>query len=86
MMLRCYDAAMRTTVDLPDDLHAIASAIAHDRHQSLSRTIVELVRQALHTGRPENAELEIDELTGFPIIRLNRMITSQDVRRLEDEW
>lgn len=75
---------MRTTVDLPDDLHAIASAIAHDRRQSLSRTIVELVRQALEAERP--AKIEINPETGFPIIRLGRPITTEDVRRLEDEW
>ena len=77
---------MRTTVDLPDDLHAIATAIARDRHQSLSRTIVELLRKALERESPENVELEIDELTGFPIIRIGRPVTTEDVLRLEDEW
>jgi hypothetical protein len=75
---------MRTTVDLPDDLHAIASAIAHDRHQSLSRTIADLVRQALEVERP--AKIEINPQTGFPIVRVGRPITTEDVRRLEDEW
>ncbi len=75
---------MRTTVDLPDDLHAITSAIAHDRHQSLSRTIVELLRKGLETDRPNT--VEIDDVTGFPIIRVGRPVTTEDVLRLEDEW
>jgi len=38
---------MRTTINLPDDLHRAAQALAHDRHQSLSRTVEELMRRGL---------------------------------------
>jgi Arc/MetJ family transcription regulator len=42
-----YDEMMRTTIDLPDDLHRAAMLIARDRHQSLSRTVANLMRSAL---------------------------------------
>ncbi|MDT5282152.1 MAG: hypothetical protein QOJ20_3347, partial [Mycobacterium sp.] len=33
---------MRTTIDLPDDLHKQARAIARDTHRTLSETVVDL--------------------------------------------
>jgi hypothetical protein len=74
---------MRTTVDLPDDLHAVASSLAHDRRQSLSRTIVELVRRGLENE--VSASVSIDEASGWPIVHVGRPITSEDVRRIDDE-
>lgn len=52
---------MRTTIDLPDDLHAQATAIAMDTRQSLSQAVAGLIRRGLST------------------------ITTEDVRRLEDD-
>ena len=74
---------MRTTVDLPDDVHAVASSLARDRRQSLSRTIVELVRRGLESE--VSASVSIDEASGWPIVRVGRPITSEDVRRIDDE-
>jgi hypothetical protein len=42
---------MRTTADLPADLHRAATLHARDRHQSLSRTVSDLLRAAL-VGAP----------------------------------
>ena len=36
MMQRRYDVAVRTTIDLPDDLHKQAVAIARDTRRTLS--------------------------------------------------
>lgn len=74
---------MRTTIDLPDDLHQIASSIARDTSRSLSEIVVDLMRRALDAEpRPEIGR---DAVTGFPTIRLGRTITTEDVRSLEDE-
>jgi hypothetical protein len=35
---------LRTTIDLPDDLHQIAMSIARDKSQTLSETVAELIR------------------------------------------
>ena len=74
---------MRTTVDLPDDLHAQAVAIARDTHQSLSQTIALLMRRGLGSGR--SGAVATSERTGLPVVRLGRTITSEDVRQLEDD-
>lgn len=75
---------MRTTVDLPQDLHRIATSIARDTGRSLSETIAELLRRALGESRP--VERYTDEQTGFPVIRLGGPpITVEDVRALDDD-
>ena len=74
---------MRTTVDIPDDLHAQAVAIARDSHQSLSQTVVRLMRRGLSAGGP--VEVAVSKRTGLPVIRLGRVITTEDVRQLEDD-
>jgi hypothetical protein len=75
---------MRTTVDIPDDLHRIAKAIARDEGRSFSETIVILLRRAL--GQGGDVEVKSNPVTGLPSVRLGRTITSEDVRALEDEW
>jgi hypothetical protein len=76
-------ADMRTTIDIPDDLHAQAVAIARDTHQSLSQTVAWLIRRGLSTGGP--AKAAISDRTGLPVVHLGRTITTEDVRRLEDD-
>lgn len=74
---------MRTTVDLPDDLHAIAAAIARDTHQTLSSTIAGLIRRGLGSGA--GGETTTSPRTGLPVAHVGRTITSDDVRGLEDD-
>ena len=74
---------MRTTIDLPEDLHAQAVAIARDTHQSLSQTVAALIRRGLSSGGPR--ELARSSRTGLPVAHLGKTITSEDVRRLEDD-
>jgi hypothetical protein len=83
MMRRCYDVHVRTTLDIPDDLHAQAVAIARDTHQSLSQTVAGLIRRGLSSGSA--SEVATSDRTGLPVVHLGRTITSEDVRRLEDE-
>ena len=74
---------MRTTIDLPDDLHRIARSIARDEGRTLSETIAVLLRRALGgTGPVVHAR---DGRTGLPTIRLGRPVTTEDVRALDDE-
>jgi hypothetical protein len=74
---------MRTTIDLPDDLHAQAVAIARDTHQSLSQAVAGLMRRGLGAGGP--GEMDEDPRTGLPVVHLGRIITTEDVRHLEDD-
>lgn len=73
---------MRTTIDLPEDLHRIAAAIARDDGTTLSATVARLLRAALQGG-PIAAETS--ERTGLTLLRLGHPVTSEDVRSLEDD-
>jgi predicted transcriptional regulator len=81
---------MRTTIDLPDDLHqAVVSIAAHSR-RTMNQTVAELIRRGL---APQPAEVSAsrsgaartDTETGLPLIRSPRPTTAEDVRALEDE-
>jgi Arc/MetJ family transcription regulator len=74
---------MRTTIDLPEDLHKQALAIARDTHRTLSETVADLIRRGLGAGRP--AALSTDPRTGLPLVSVGTVVTSEDVRSLEDE-
>jgi hypothetical protein len=74
---------MRTTIDLPDDLHRLARAIARDTSRSLSATVADLMRRGL--GEMREPALARSERTGLPVVRLGKVVTSEDVRSLDDE-
>jgi hypothetical protein len=75
---------VRTTIDLPDDLHRIAMSLARDTGQTLSQAVSTLLRRALE--RPELIECYADPDTGFPVVRIGGApITVEDVRALDDE-
>ena len=78
-----YDECMRTTIDLPDDLHRLAMSIARDTSRSFSETVADLVRRGLGQGTP--AEPSRSKVTGLPTVRLGVTVTTDDVRRLDDE-
>ncbi len=76
---------MRTTVDLPDDVHQRAKRLAEERHQSLSTTVAELTIRGL-AAMGEPAQIVTDPLTGLPTLSLGRPITAADVAEaLDDE-
>ncbi len=74
---------MRTTIDLPDDLHRQAQAIARDSRRTLSETVADLMRRGL--GAASTTAVSIDPRTGLPLISVGTVVTSEDVRSLEDE-
>ncbi len=80
MMLR---SGVRTTIDLPDDLHKQALAIARDTHRTLSETVADLIRRGLGAG--STAAISTDPRTGLPLVSVGTVVTSEDVRSLEDE-
>ncbi len=74
---------MRTTVDLPDDLHARARAIARDTGRTLSETVADLILRGLEDCHP--VDVARSPRTGLPVVSLGSVITSEDVRALEDD-
>jgi hypothetical protein len=74
---------MRTTVDLPEDIHRVAAAIARDSGSSLSETVTRLLRAAL--AAPGPVRVTTSSRTGLRVASVGRVVTSQDVRSLEDD-
>lgn len=74
---------MRTTIDLPDDLHRQAVSIARDTSRTLSETVADLMRRGL--GQGQVADVSRSARTGLPVVHLGVVITTQDVRALEDD-
>jgi hypothetical protein len=76
-------SGVRTTIDLPNDLHKQALAIARDTHRTLSQTVADLIRRGL--GATSTAAISKDPRTGLPLVSVGMVVTSEDVRSLEDE-
>jgi hypothetical protein len=76
---------MRTTVDLPAEIHERAKRIADERRQSLSATLADLtIRGLASLGEP--ATISNDPVSGLPTLTLGRRVTSEDVAAaLDDE-
>lgn len=74
---------MRTTLDLPDDLLDRARAIARDTGRSLGSVVADLMRKGLEPGPA--APTRASARTGLPLVSVGRVVTSDDVRALEDE-
>lgn len=74
---------MRITIDLPNDLHRIALAIARDTSRTLSETVADLMRRGLDDTQA--GETFRSPKTGLLVVRLGKPITSEDVRSLEDD-
>ncbi|MFN0089827.1 MAG: antitoxin [Acidimicrobiales bacterium] len=72
---------MRTTIDLPDDLHALARQLAHESNRSMSEVIAELIRLGMRRDRPARAWGR----RGMPVLSVGRPITAEDVRSLDDD-
>jgi hypothetical protein len=74
---------MRTTINVPDDVHARLTALAAGSRRTLSETAVLLIRRGL--GAEIGAKVCADPSTGRPVLRVGRPITMEDVRSLEDD-
>jgi predicted transcriptional regulator len=74
---------MRTTIDLPDDLHERARRIARDSSRTLSETVADLIRRGLES-RPATAVARSPR-TGLPVVAVGHVVTTDDVRSLDDD-
>jgi hypothetical protein len=72
---------MRTTIDLPADLHELARQLAHEGGRSMSDVVVEFIRLGLRQGRAEPPS----GTRGLPVVAVGRTITAEDVRSLDDD-
>ena len=81
---------MRTTLNIADEVLAVARVLAEQTGKSLGEAVSELARRGLGlTPRPKNDELEIVETNGIPHFRVpadTPPITDEDVRKALDDW
>jgi predicted transcriptional regulator len=75
---------MRTTINLPDELHRRVVSLAKDTNKTLSQALVDLLRRGLGEQATTLA-ITIDEQTGLPQVTLGTVITTDDVRKALDE-
>lgn len=82
---------MRTTIDLPDDLHRIVTSLARHTGRSLGQTVAELLRRGLAAAEPANRVAEAHAVyslhpqTGLPVVASKQPVTEDDVRALDDD-
>jgi hypothetical protein len=78
---------MRTTIDLPEDLHRIVSSLANHSSSSMSQMAVDLIRRGLSLPGKASSKVTftINPVTGLPLVMSRRTITPEDVKALEDE-
>ncbi len=70
-------------MDLPEDVHAVAVAIARDAGTSLSDVVTRLLRAGL--GTPGPVQVSVSPRTGLTVGLFGRVMTSEDVRSLDDD-
>jgi hypothetical protein len=88
MMQVHHDASMRTTVDLPEDLHRIVTSLATHTRRSLSQTAADLMRKGLAApsrSSGTSSAVRMNTKTGLPVLHGSRAITPEDVKALEDD-
>ena len=82
------DANMRTTIDLPEDLHTIAVTLARNQQTSMSAVVADLMRRALDAKPDQQSigKIIYHPVTGLPTIRLGcGPITMEMVREMHDD-
>jgi hypothetical protein len=79
---------MRTTIDLPEDLHRIATSLAHHTGRSLGQTVAELMRRGLAVDTRHVADAPASYVvhpdTGLPVVASRQPVTEDDIRALDD--
>jgi predicted transcriptional regulator len=75
---------MRTTINVPDDLHRRVVSLAKDTDKTLSEAFVDLVRRGLGEQKTR-LDITIDRETGLPQVSLGAIVTTDDVRAALDD-
>jgi hypothetical protein len=90
MMQLHQNAAMRTTIDFPEDLHRIVASLSVHTQRSLSQTAADLMRRGLamppQQPNSTNPLLSVHAATGLPVLHSRRTITPEDIKALDEEF
>lgn len=80
-MRLCYDAIVRTTLDIADDAYQIAKAMAREQGRSLGAVVSDLIRG--EKAGTDSGTIKHENF--FPTFSSRRRTTVEDVKALEDE-
>jgi len=80
----CYDAMMRTTLDMDQSSYRLAKAVAAQRGISMGKLVAEAIRAQYGAPEAPNSKIGRSE-AGFPVLTIGRPITPTDVAELLDE-
>ena len=76
---------MRLTINLEEENYLIAKSLAKEADCSISKVVNGLVRKALHPQTPETDQDQGDSQDGLPIVKGDRVFSSEDVYQIENE-
>jgi len=82
--MHCYDAFMRTTVDLPPVLFQRVKQLARREQSSVSATVARLTAERMDM-MDSPALVRADPVSAFPTISIGQPLSSAQVADLIDE-
>jgi hypothetical protein len=78
---------MRTTVDLPEDLHRVVASLALHSRRTFSQAATELIRRGLSaplSTHDSAGPWTVNPVSGLPLLASARVITPEDVKAVDD--
>jgi hypothetical protein len=75
---------MRLSIRLDEDVYAVALALARSEHISLAKALNQLARRGFHPS-PSKSTSRKRRPTDFPVSAGKRLVTSEDVYRIESD-
>jgi hypothetical protein len=83
MTSRCYDADVRTTLQIDDDLYKAAKSMALAENRTIGEIMSTLLRKALHP--PDYPELNAVDLPSFRVSENAPPLTIEMVQEADED-
>lgn len=80
-----HDSSVRLTINLDDDLYAVAKSLAQMQDVSMSAAVNTLVRRAVEPPVEPVPVPSVADARGWPLVQGKRVVTAEDVKALDDE-
>jgi antitoxin component of RelBE/YafQ-DinJ toxin-antitoxin module len=76
---------MRLTINLDDELYAVARSFAQTMDVSISVAVNQLLRRAIYPTEPIPLPFAAEGDNAWPVVAGKRVVTPEDVKALDDE-
>jgi len=74
---------MRTAVDLSEEALRFAKAVARNRRESLGRVLSYLIMKGATSSGGAIGQIQV--IDGLPAVSIGRMVTTEDVRAVQED-